>query len=94
MIVIVIVIVMIEIVIIEIVMIVIVIVVIVIVMSPRMCPGLCEGCGDRKSPRVRIHGESAWRLGPTRSPPAKSLDFRGFDSSRLLLLRVGNSHVC
>ena len=27
------------------------------------------------------------------SPPIKSLDFRGFDSSRLLILRVGNSHV-
>ena len=30
---------------------------------------------------------------PTPSPPMKSLDFRGFDSSRLLILRVGNSHV-
>ena len=30
---------------------------------------------------------------PTRSPPIKSLDFRGFDSSRLLILRGGNSHV-
>ena len=27
------------------------------------------------------------------SPPTKSLDFRGFDSSRLLILRDGNSHV-
>ena len=27
------------------------------------------------------------------SPPTKSLDFRGFDSSRLLILRGGNSHV-
>ena len=27
------------------------------------------------------------------SPPIKSLDFRGFDSSRLLILRGGNSHV-
>ena len=26
-------------------------------------------------------------------PPIKSLDFRGFDSSRLLILRDGNSHV-
>ena len=30
----------------------------------------------------------------TPSPPIKSLDFRGFDSSRLLILRCGNSHVC
>ena len=27
------------------------------------------------------------------SPPTKSLDFRGFDSSRLLILRGGNSYV-
>ena len=27
------------------------------------------------------------------SPPTKSLDFRGFDSSRLLILKGGNSHV-
>ena len=26
------------------------------------------------------------------SPPIKSLDFRGFDSSRLLILRCGNSY--
>ena len=30
---------------------------------------------------------------PTPSPPIKSLGFRGFDSSRLLILRGGNSHV-
>ena len=29
----------------------------------------------------------------TTGPPIKSLDFRGFDSSRLLILRRGNSHV-
>ena len=29
----------------------------------------------------------------TPSPPTKSLDFGGFDSSRLLILRGGNSHV-
>ena len=29
----------------------------------------------------------------TPSPPTKSLGFRGFDSSRLLILRGGNSHV-
>ena len=29
----------------------------------------------------------------TPSPPIKSLDFRGFDSSRLLILRGGNSHA-
>ena len=30
---------------------------------------------------------------PTPSPPNKSLGFRGFDSSRLLILKGGNSHV-
>ena len=29
----------------------------------------------------------------TASPTNKSLDFREFDSSRLLILKVGNSHV-
>ena len=29
----------------------------------------------------------------TPSPPIKSLDFEGFDSSRLLIIRGGNSHV-
>ena len=29
----------------------------------------------------------------TPSPPTKSLDFRGFASSRLLILRGGNSRV-
>ena len=29
----------------------------------------------------------------TPSPPTKSFDFRGFGSSRLLILRVGNSHI-
>ena len=29
----------------------------------------------------------------TASPPTKSFDFRGFDSSKLLILRGGNSHV-
>ena len=32
-------------------------------------------------------------VGTTPSPPTKSLDFRGFDSSRLLIIRGGNSHV-
>ena len=29
----------------------------------------------------------------TPSPPTKSLGFGGFDSSKLLILRGGNSHV-
>ena len=29
----------------------------------------------------------------TSSPPTKSFDFRGFDSSKLLIIRGGNSHV-
>ena len=31
--------------------------------------------------------------GPTPSPPTKSLCFRGFDSSKLLIPKGGNSHV-
>ena len=30
---------------------------------------------------------------PTPSPPTKSFDFRGFDSSKLLILKGGNCHV-
>ena len=35
------------------------------------------------------------RIGLPEYPPAptKSLDFRGFDSSKLLIIRGGNSHV-
>ena len=29
----------------------------------------------------------------TPSPPIKSCDFRGFDSSKLSILKCGNSHV-
>ena len=29
----------------------------------------------------------------TPSPPTKSLDFEGFDSSKLLIIKGGNSHV-
>ena len=32
-------------------------------------------------------------IATTPSPPIKSLDFIGFDSSELLILRGGNSHV-
>ena len=33
------------------------------------------------------------KLPSTPSPPINIVDFRGFDSSRLLILRGGNSHV-
>ena len=33
------------------------------------------------------------RTGCTASPPIKSFDFRGFDSSKLLIIKGGNSHV-
>ena len=32
-------------------------------------------------------------IADTPCPPTKSLGFEGFDSSRLLILRGGNSHV-
>ena len=39
---------------------------------------------------IRVPG---LRLKRAPSPPIKSLDFRGFDSSRLLIIRGGDSHV-
>ena len=38
-------------------------------------------------------GEMMVRSPYTPSPPTKSLGFEGFDSSRLLILRGGDSHV-
>ena len=43
----------------------------------------------RLSKDIRAYNKRA----PTPSPPTKSSDSRGFDSSRLLILRGGNSHV-
>ena len=34
-----------------------------------------------------------WHLHTTAAPPTKSFDVIGFDSSKLLILRGGNSHV-
>ena len=42
---------------------------------------------------VIAFGYATFRYLSTPSPPTKSLDFRGFDSSRLLMLRGGYSHV-
>ena len=45
---------------------------------------------------IYIHtspGRASCVLYVTPSPPTKSFDFRGFDSSKLLILRGGNSHV-
>ena len=44
----------------------------------------------RKAPQGDLKRENT---STTPSPPTKSLEFRGFDSSRLLMLRGGNSHV-
>ena len=49
---------------------------------PRAC--------SSDQPRVMV-GLLVWSVTP--SPPTKSLDFRGFDSSKLLILRGGNSDV-
>ena len=47
----------------------------------------------RKAPgRDKRAGETL-RILITPSPPTKSFDFRGFDSSRRLILRGGSSHV-
>ena len=40
--------------------------------------------GYRTALRANLH---------TPSPPTKSFDFRGFDSSKLLILRDGNFHI-
>ena len=42
---------------------------------------------------IQLSLNSLYKLQFTPSPPTKSLDFRGFDSSKLLILRGGNSHV-
>ena len=36
---------------------------------------------------------AAEEVAATPSPPTKSFDFEGFDSSKLLILKSGNSHV-
>ena len=51
---------------------------------PRDCPTRPTG------PRARARSPAK---GHTPSPPTKSFDFRGFDSSRLFILRGGNSQV-
>ena len=74
----------------SIVIILIVIVVIVIIVL-YTASGANTGSSRRRrkktSPRVTFMGKG------TPSPPIKSLDFRGFDPSRLLIPRGGNSHV-
>ena len=43
--------------------------------------------------RVKVKVIVMFSRGTTPSPPIQSLGFGGFDSSRLLILRGGNSHV-
>ena len=57
---------------------------VIIIITTNIIGGTCSFRCRRSLPRTG---------GGTPSPPIKSLDFRGFDSSRLLILRVGNSHV-
>ena len=49
---------------------------------------------EKESPHENLQQET-YHTHPvlTPSPPTKSLGFGGFDSSKLLILRVGNSHV-
>ena len=42
---------------------------------------------------IRGSDQGGVNSGETSSPPTKSSGFEGFDSSRLLILRDGNSHV-
>ena len=48
---------------------------------------------QRTSGRIRCQCNYCPHQQATPSPPTKSLGFGGFDSSRLLILRGGNSHV-
>ena len=52
--------------------------------GPKRGPGVSAPCGPR-GPLLDPDN--------TPSPPTKSLGFRGFDSSKLLVLKGGNSHV-
>ena len=49
------------------------------------CCGSAGGCIPNDDIRLVPDGAA--------NPPTKSLDFRGFDSSKLLILKGGNSHV-
>ena len=58
------------------------------------CPYVAGGMHLEASHRATIASVCAVGVAMrTPSPPIESLDFRGFDSSRLLILRGGNSHV-
>ena len=46
-----------------------------------------------RKPLCKLSCPSEKPLWPTPSPPTESLGFRGFDSSRPLILRGGNSHI-
>ena len=49
--------------------------------------------GQHRAAQHRQHaGTPDMAAYSTPSPPIKSLDFRGFDSSKLLVLKGGNSH--
>ena len=55
-----------------------------------MCSAACVGASSYFFTRTSPAGAGVTN---TPSPPTKSLGFEGFDSSRLLILRGGNSHV-
>ena len=67
-------------------MIIIIIMLIVTIINDYYYPGLLL-----RAPRQGVG--HARGLGITPSLPTKSSGFRGFDSSRLLILKGGNSHV-
>ena len=52
---------------------------------------VCEMCMSYAFRLMNKKPKTTNRLTP--SPPIKSSGFEGFDSSRLLILRGGNSHV-
>ena len=48
---------------------------------------------EREREREEEDMEARAEAGDTLSPPTKSLGFRGFDSSKLLILKGENSHA-
>ena len=60
---------------------------VIIILNSRAPPS-----ADRSEPAAADNSKGACEV-TTPGPPTKNLDFRGFDPSRLLILRGGNSHV-
>ena len=70
----------------------------IIIISVVMCIVIiiyesCVRCHARRPRVARCPARRPREVYYTPSPPTKSLGFRGFDSSKLLILKGGNSRV-